>query len=95
MSNLEAVMQNSHRSSLGSGTGDEEDELPEMPEQHNEDNDGLDGDHSFGLGSSPLSKRTITRPPSSVGSRGKRLSMLPVPRGTRSSSLASVSKSSH
>lgn len=45
-------------------------------------------DRSIDLGSSPLSKRTVTRPPSSAASsRGKRLSMLPIPRGARSSSL--------
>ncbi|KAJ9658882.1 hypothetical protein H2198_003452 [Neophaeococcomyces mojaviensis] len=56
---------------------DQEDESPE-------------DDRSTELASSPLSKRTITRPPSSASSaRGKRVSMLPVPRGTRSSSLKS------
>lgn len=45
-------------------------------------------DRTTDIGSSPLSRRTITRPPSSAASsRGKRLSMLPVPRGTRSSSI--------
>lgn len=45
-------------------------------------------DRSTDIGSSPLSRRTVTRPPSSAASsRGKRLSMLPVPRGARSSSI--------
>lgn len=52
------------------------------------DVESVEGDKSTDIGSSPLSRRTVTRPPSSAASsRGKRLSMLPVPRGGRSSSI--------
>lgn len=53
-----------------------------------QDLDSPEEDRTTDIGSSPLSRRTITRPPSSAASsRGKRLSMLPIPRAGRSSSL--------
>jgi len=56
-----------------------------------QENELLEDDRSTEMASSPLSKRNITRPPSSASSaRGKRVSMLPVPRGARSSSLMSL-----
>lgn len=92
MNNLDAVVKTPPRNPQHGPYADiEELELPHVASNHHEDETITpEDDRATELGSSPLSRRTITRPPSSVGSnRGKRMSMLPVPRGTRSSSLAS------
>ena len=92
LTNIEATVQTPRKSMDSSNTDGEEYDLPLMlrhDSDSNQENELPEDDRSVEMGSSPLSRRTITRPPSSVGSRGKRLSMLPVPRGTRSSSLAS------
>lgn len=60
-----------------------------IPNDEDPEADSPDDERSTELASSPLSRKTITRPPSSASSaRGKRVSMLPVPRGTRSSSFS-------
>lgn len=92
MHNLDAYVQTPPRISQDSNrSGSQEMELPQItPTDHEQDQESPEDDRTTELTSSPLSRRTVTRPPSSVGSaRGKRMSMLPVPRGTRSSSLAS------
>lgn len=92
MNSLDAVIRTPPRKSMDSTTTDKDDiELPQIASiDHDQDLESPDEDRATELGSSPLSRKTVTRPPSSAASsRGKRMSMLPVPRGTRSSSLAS------
>ena len=92
MYSLDAVVRTPPRQSLDSNGADSEADLPPLPSWDTTvgRDESPEDDRSTELGSSPLSKRTITRPPSSVSSRGKNyISKLPIPRGMRSSSLAS------
>ncbi|KAK5946565.1 hypothetical protein PMZ80_000708 [Knufia obscura] len=89
MHSLDEVVRTPPRYSVDGTAADSEMELPGAPSSATGREESPEEDRTTELGSSPLSRRTITRPPSSVGSRGKRVSMLPVPRGMRSSSLAS------
>jgi hypothetical protein len=61
---------------------------PEVEQDSRNEYEDEEHDQITDPGSSPLSRKTITRPGSvAAGSRGKRMSMLPLPVGGRTSSL--------
>lgn len=61
---------------------------PEMEQENRSEFEEEEQDQITDPGSSPLSRKTVTRPGSvAAGSRGKRMSLLPVPVGGRTSSL--------